>query len=192
MSDVKVARMEKTSHTRSPSVKGGVVMDIHRFKEEMEKSKPGDSFESKVFLAGDKPFRLHVYPNGIEEQYKGHVGVEVAYHGEEDVDVESMEITTTTKEGRGGALHSTTILSKDDAVYWKEWCTHAECLASMKDNIFDVKAEVQLLGERVIIGRDAEDVTGDKSSYMSDFKTLHSLTSSSNAVPRPSSATRSS
>jgi hypothetical protein len=162
-------------------------MDIQRFKEEMHMSKPGDFLESHVFQVGDEPFTLLVYPNGSEEQYEGHVSVEVAHNGEGDVYVESLKITTMVKEGMEPAQETVCSIpiTKDENAYcWTEWLTHAECLASMKNNIFEIKAYVQLLGERVVIGQDADDVTGDKSRYISDFKSLLKDTSLADFVIR--------
>jgi hypothetical protein len=175
----KAVRMEKTSHTRGPTVKGGAVMDIVKFDEEIKMSKPGDSFESSIFLVGDKPFIICVYPNGSKEEHKGHVSVAVGYEGEDEVYIKSLEVTATVKEGIKKKKHALCPTTIDDyqAFFWGKWATHAACLASIKDNIFEVKAEVEMLGKRVVIGQDAEDINGDKSRYISDFKSLFGDTS---------------
>jgi hypothetical protein len=46
------------------------------------------------------------------------------------------------------------------------------CLADLKDNIFEVRAEVELPGERVVIGPDARDDAGAKRHCLADLKGL--------------------
>jgi hypothetical protein len=71
---------------------------------------------------------------------------------------------------------------------WK-WNTIQNCLADMKDNVFEVRAEVELPGERVVIGPDARDDAAAKHHCLADLKGLLADTEHSDFVIKCSGET---
>jgi hypothetical protein len=175
-----VPKMERTSVMRGPAAKGGAVMDIQNFDTEIMKAKSGDYIESHIFYVQKEPFMLVVYPNGCNEKMKGRVGVGVAYvKTEGEVAVESVKLTVSgldvseyTQRMPTGEKGFTMKSAPRMNAKIMSLISHTTCLANLKNGVFEVKAEVEMMGERVKVGPDNRNDTHAKALCASDFKSL--------------------
>ena len=75
---------------------------IKDFVEVMAGLKPGVCIESDSFMLGDTPLEILVYPNGDEQDCKGHVGVFLRNQGNDEFGVKGQLSTDLDFIDSGG------------------------------------------------------------------------------------------
>ena len=136
-------------HTTVVSGMSGIIqvtekLVIKDFVEVMAGFEPGKTIKSDLFLVGDTPIKIAVYPNGDGNNNKGHVGVYLRNIGEADIRLKCQFITDVKTVGfdyKDGAL-------KPKQTYgFPTFLTHAECADDYKDKDFVVTAKVETPGK---------------------------------------------
>ena len=152
--------MENTTIVAGKSgiIKAEAKLVIKDFVEVMRGFEPGSSIRSDPFLLGDTPLEIEVFPNGIDDEAKGHVSLYLNNNGERDIKVKGQLDTTghdlppfidfdythTVEAGKSSGDH--------------KFLTHAECAAAFKDEDFIVEAKLEIPGEvtKIAGGQSAE------------------------------------
>jgi hypothetical protein len=127
----------------------------------MKNSLGTDRIESDIFLVQGKPFATYIYPKGKD----GQVCVGILYKGEQAVAVRTLRITA---DGLGTKELENATLNKSH--FWP--IAPEACLTAMKDNLFTVKGEVELLGDRVRVTLDSVPALTAKTHFLEDMKGL--------------------
>ena len=81
--------MEKsrTVYANAPGAKATAELVIQDFLDVMTTSEPKKSYASDVFMVGNNPMAVRVYPNGYDAQYKGYVSIFLENRSKADVTV---------------------------------------------------------------------------------------------------------
>ena len=66
---------------------------IKNLVEVMAGFQPGEEIDSDTFMSGDIPLRIHVYPNGYNDESKGFVSVFLKNQGDDEISVKCQLIT---------------------------------------------------------------------------------------------------
>jgi hypothetical protein len=131
-----------------PEVRGEASLLIGDFDSVMKTSEVGDVLESKPFMVGNASFTIDVFPNGDLEN-EGKVGVSLQSNINKDVVVRRCKMTVgeESKESKKDI-----IVKANKACGWGSWFnTQDECRAALQDGNLMVKAEVELLGNEVVV-----------------------------------------
>ena len=129
---------------------------IKDFVEVMGGFKPGVCIESDSFMLGDTPLAILVYPNGDEQDCKGHVGLFLRNHGNDEFGVKGQLITDLDfidfDYSRPVGAGSRSGIDK--------FLTHTQCADAYKDSDFVVKAKLEIPGEVTkLVGRESAAAT---------------------------------
>ena len=135
---------------RTGIVKASAKLVIKDFVEVMPGFKPGRSIESEIFLLGDTPLTIKVYPNGVQP-FKGHVSIFLYNNGDDDINVK-CQLITDLKTGN----FNYTKLAKAGGRGFGKFLTHAQCAEAYKEKDFVVETKVEMPGEvQVIVGKES-------------------------------------
>ena len=135
---------------RTGIIKASAKLVIKDFVEVMPGFKPGRSIESEIFLLGDTPFTIKVYPNGVHDENEGHVGIFLNNRGgDDDISVKCQLITDLETRN-----FNYTKLAKAGEFGWGMFLTHAQCAEAYKEKDFVVEAKLEMPGELTkIVGK---------------------------------------
>ena len=119
---------------------------IKDFVEVIQTSKPGEKFDSDVFMVGDTKMSIKVYPNARHEDNIGYVDVLLVNASDTDVAVKCKfvtEVITATfnvNHGEPWSSHG-----------FKKLLSHAKCADVYKDKDFVLTAFVEIPGKNMKI-----------------------------------------
>ena len=123
---------------------------IKDFVEVMGRFRPGKGIESDSFMLGDIALSIEVYPNGYEDQDKGHVGIFLSNKGDADIQVKgqfSMDLKTMVFE-------YSDVVEEHSRWGIGNYLTHTECADVYKEKDFVVTAKLETDGDLVkLVGR---------------------------------------
>ena len=109
--------------------------------------KTGQRIESDQFKLGDHPLLIRVYPNGRDNNSKGHVSVFLINKGDVEICVKLLLITDVKK-----IVHNYEFpLNVGQLCGIAKFLTHAKCIEAFKDKDFVVTAKVEMPGEPMTI-----------------------------------------
>ena len=140
--------MENTTIVAGKSgiIKAEAKLVIKDFVDVMGGFEPGRSIKSDPFMLGDTPLEIEVYPNGYDNDVKGHVSLFLNNNGERDISVKG-ELATTDSELEAMEFDYTTTVGAGQASGVDKFLTHAKCAAAFKDEDFVVEAKLEIPGE---------------------------------------------
>ena len=143
--------MIKTVLGRGPKAVGSGVLVIQDFETEMNKCKPGDVIESKLFKVKENFFTIRVYPNGYSEAHVGNVSLFVAKRNYKDVAVSKFTVSDgeNTRNVEDKVFKENPVM--DSSWGWNKWHTPDTCCVVLKDGALVVEVEVTIIGDRILI-----------------------------------------
>ena len=74
---------------RRPKLEVEATFIVGDFDKEMEICKPGEKMESRVFILGETPFKICVYPSGEREVFSNYVPICLVNESNTDVNVDA-------------------------------------------------------------------------------------------------------
>ena len=141
--------MEKsrTVYVNAPGVKATAELVIKDFLEVMKGSEPGKRYTSDIFMVGNTPMAIKVYPNGYDDEYKGNVSVCLANKSDADITVKCQLIT----QAKTKSVHQEIRANRMGGLF--KFFTHAQCTDAFKEEDFVVTANVEIpRGDLKILG----------------------------------------
>ena len=144
---------------------------IKDFVEVIARFKPGKNIESDQFMIGDTPMLIEVFPNGEEDEDKGHVSIFLRNEGEEDISVKGELITDLETLD----IDYTVTLEEDTKWGNDRLLTHAQCAEAYKDKDFVVTAKLETDGDEVvkIFGRQSDAASAPKKRKFNVWENVH-------------------
>ena len=134
--------MENTTvYAKSNASEATATMVIKDFVELMSVCKPGKSYHSDTFMVGDTPMLVVVYPNGVEEEYKGFVSVYLSNKGDAAITVRGKFTTDVRSKG----LKSCTI-EPNRMRGSRHFLSHDQCVNGFQDKDFVLTIQVESPG----------------------------------------------
>jgi speckle-type POZ protein len=138
---------------RGPETRGEGRLIIINFEDEMKDAKCQDKLESNPFKVGGHKFSVKVYPNGNAKATEGHVGVFLGNKQDEAVKVKQFKLTVGDLSKVGVNMEFASVQdAPDNSFGWPNWFTHEQAKAVLKDGRFEVRAEIVLVGQKIVIG----------------------------------------
>ena len=122
----------------------GAKLVIKDFANVMGEFKPGQRIQSEPFLVGDATLAIAVYPNGEDQQDKGHVSLFLQSKGDQDISVKGELITDVKTKS-----FDYTDPVPGDARLGSMFLTHAQCAEALKEKDFVVEAKLEVPGPAV-------------------------------------------
>ena len=103
---------------------------IKNLVEVMSLYKPGKDFISDTFNVGDTPMAIQVYPNGVTDEHRGHMGIFLRNMGDAAVTVKANFITDTCEwENEDKEM----VVEPESGMGLNRFLSHAECMDAYKD-----------------------------------------------------------
>ena len=135
--------MENTTvYAKSNASEATATMVIKDFVELMSVCKPGKSYHSDTFMVGDTPMLVVVYPNGVEEEYKGFVSVYLSNKGDATIPVKGKFTTDVGSK----QFESCEIIKPNMMSGFLAFLTHDECVNGFQDKDFVLTVQVESPG----------------------------------------------
>ena len=134
-----------TVFRKSSPIQASAKVVIKDFVEVIQTSKPGEKFDSDVFMVGDTKMLIRVYPNGRQEDDKGYVEVYLVNEGDTDVTVKYRVVTEV------GTVTSNQEVKANGGNVVVCVFSHAKCADVYKDKDFVLTAFVDIPGKNMKI-----------------------------------------
>ena len=120
---------------------------IKDFAQVIQTSKPGEKFDSDVFMVGDTKMLIRVYPNGTHEGDKGYVMAYLGNMSDRDVTVKFKFVTeVSTVTGNREVEANGDLVDAMGGVL-----SHVKCADAYKDKDFVLTAFVEIPGKNMRI-----------------------------------------
>ena len=147
--------MEKsrTVYAKATEAKATAELVIKDFVRVVNSSKPGKFYFSDIFMVGDTPMAIVVYPNGHKEEFNGNVSILLDNKSDADVTVKyKLDITGNLKPINGNLLEP-----RVKVLLAKKGVWHLLSNAKWTDADFVLTVNVEILGEDLkIMGNEDE------------------------------------
>ena len=126
-------------YAKSSAAQATTKVVIKDFVELMSASEPKNCYPSEIFMIGDTPMVLNVYPNGNTAAHKGHVSVFLKALAEPVATVK-CKITTDLRTSKFEHLMEPDKCKGEWG--YAEFLTHDQCVHEYKDKDFVVTASI--------------------------------------------------
>ena len=141
-----------TVYAKSTGAKATAKLVIKDFPDVISACKPGKGYPSEVFMVGDTPMAINLYPGGSYAENKGYVSISVQNKGDAAVRVK-IKFTTDAV-----SRDTETTIEPNKSCGLSKFMSHAQCAEVYKDKDFVVSGYVE-----EILDMDLE-ILGKKSS----------------------------
>ena len=126
-----------TVYAKSTGAKATAKLVIKDFLDVIKACKPGKGYPSEVFMVGDTPMAINLYPGGGYAENKGYVSISVQNKGDAAVRVK-IKFTTDAV-----SRDTETTIEPNKSCGLSKFMSHAQCAEVYKDKDFIVTVNVE-------------------------------------------------